>query len=111
MGINSYSVGTGLSAATGITSRSFAYIIAIAFALLSLIPGAAALIATIPAPVVGAALFFAAAFVFISGLQAITARLLDSARSSSSASRLQWRCSLTPATISWRALPPCFILF
>jgi xanthine permease XanP len=78
MGINSYGVSVGLSAATGITSRSLAYMIAIAFALLSLIPAAAALITTIPAPVVGAALFFTAAFVFTSGLQAITARLLDS---------------------------------
>jgi xanthine permease XanP len=78
MGINSYSISVGLSAATGTTSRSLAYVIAIAFALLSLMPAAAALITTIPAPVVGAALFFAAAFVFTSGLQAITARLLDS---------------------------------
>jgi xanthine permease XanP len=78
MGINSYGPSIGLSAATGITSRSLAYIIAIAFALLSLIPAAAALITTIPAPVVGAALFFTAAFLFTSGLQMITARLLDS---------------------------------
>ena len=78
MGINSYGPSVGLSAASGITSRSLAYMIAIAFALLSMIPAAAALITTIPAPVVGAALFFTAAFVFTSGLQAITARLLDS---------------------------------
>jgi NCS2 family nucleobase:cation symporter-2 len=78
MGINSYGPSVGLSAATGIASRSLAYMIAIAFALLSLIPAAAAVITTIPAPVVGAALFFTAAFVFTSGLQAITARLLDS---------------------------------
>jgi len=78
MGINSYGPSVGLSAASGITSRSLAYMIAIAFALLSMIPAAAALITTIPAPVVGGALFFTAAFVFTSGLQAITARLLDS---------------------------------
>jgi NCS2 family nucleobase:cation symporter-2 len=78
MGVNSYGPSIGLSAATGITSRSLAYIIAISFALLSLIPAAAALITTIPAPVVGAALFFTAAFLFTSGLQMITARLLDS---------------------------------
>ncbi len=78
MGINSYGPSVGLSAASGITSRSLAYMIAIAFTLLSMIPAAAALITTIPAPVVGAALFFTAAFVFTSGLQAITARLFDS---------------------------------
>ncbi|HZP79078.1 MAG TPA: solute carrier family 23 protein [Pseudolabrys sp.] len=78
MGINTYSSSVGLSAATGVTSRSLAYVISIVFALLSLMPAAAALITTIPAPVVGAAFFFAAAFVFASGIQAITARLLDS---------------------------------
>lgn len=78
MGVDSYGTSVGLSAATGITSRALGYIIAIAFAVLSLIPASAALITTIPPPVVGAALFFTAAFVFTSGLQAITARLLDS---------------------------------
>src|SRR6516164_8116020 len=78
MGLNSYTGGIGLSAATGITSRSLAYIIGIVFGLLSLIPAAAVLFATIPAPVVGAALFFTSAFIFTSGLQMITARLLDS---------------------------------
>ena len=78
IGTTTYAPNVGLSAATGIASRSLAYVIAIAFALLSLIPAAAVLITTIPAPVVGAALFFTAAFVFTSGLQAITARLLDS---------------------------------
>jgi NCS2 family nucleobase:cation symporter-2 len=45
---------------------------------MSLVPAAAVAVATVPAPVVGAALFFSAAFVFTSGLQMITARLLDS---------------------------------
>ena len=78
LGINSYSSSIGLSVATGITSRSIAYIISFAFALLSLVPAAAVAFATIPAPVIGAAMFFTAAFVFTSGLQMITARLLDS---------------------------------
>jgi xanthine permease XanP len=78
LGINSYSSSIGLSVATGITSRSIAYIISIAFALLSLVPPAAVVFTTIPAPVIGAAMFFTAAFVFTSGLQMITARLLDS---------------------------------
>ena len=78
LGINSYSSSIGLSVATGITSRSIAYIISIAFALLSLVPPAAVVFTTIPAPVIGAAMFFTAAFVFTRGLQMITARLLDS---------------------------------
>jgi xanthine permease XanP len=78
MGVNTYGVSVGLSAATGVTSRSLAYVICVVFALLSLMPLAAVVFVTIPPPVVGAALFFAAAFILTSGLQAITARLLDS---------------------------------
>ena len=77
-GVNSYSSSIGLSTATGITSRSLAYVISIVFALLALAPPAAAALATVPAPVIGAALFFTAAFVFTNGLQIITTRLLDS---------------------------------
>ena len=78
IGVNSYTSCIGVSTATGITSRNVAYAIGIIFALLSLVPAAAIVVATIPAPVVGAALFFTAAFVFTSGLQMITARMLDS---------------------------------
>jgi NCS2 family nucleobase:cation symporter-2 len=78
LGINSYTSCIGVSTATGITSRSVAYAVGIIFALLALVPSAAIVVATIPAPVVGAAMFFTAAFVFTSGLQMITARMLDS---------------------------------
>jgi xanthine permease XanP len=77
LGVNSYTSCIGVSTATGITSRNVAYAIGIIFALLSLVPAAAIVVATIPPPVVGAALFFTAAFVFTSGLQMITARMLD----------------------------------
>jgi NCS2 family nucleobase:cation symporter-2 len=77
LGINSYTSCIGVSTATGITSRNVAYAIGVIFALLSVVPAAAVVVATIPAPVVGAALFFTAAFVFTSGLQMITARMLD----------------------------------
>ena len=78
LGINSYTSCIGVSTATGITSRSVAYAIGVVFAVLALVPSAAIVVATIPAPVVGAAMFFTAAFVFTSGLQMITARMLDS---------------------------------
>lgn len=76
-GINSYSSSIGLSGATGITSRSIGYTIGIAFAVLALFPAAAAVFAAMPLPVMGAALFFTAAFVLTSGMQMITARMLD----------------------------------
>jgi xanthine permease XanP len=77
MGINSYSSSIGLSIATGVTSRSLAYAIGGIFAVLALLPPAACVVATIPAPVIGASVFFTGAFVFTSGLQMITGRLLD----------------------------------
>jgi len=77
-GLNTYSAAVGLSGATGITSRVVGYGAGVAFALLSLVPAAAVGFAALPAPVIGASMFFSSAFVFIAGLQMITARLLDS---------------------------------
>lgn len=76
-GINSYSSAIGLSGATGVTSRSVGYAIGGIFAILALFPPAAALFAAMPRPVMGAALFFTGAFVLTSGMQIITARMLD----------------------------------
>ena len=76
-GLNTYSSSIGLSAATGVTSRSIGYAIGIGFCALAFIPSAAVVLAAMPLPVMGAALFFTAAFVFTSGLQIITARMLD----------------------------------
>jgi NCS2 family nucleobase:cation symporter-2 len=76
-GVNSYSSSIGLSGATGVTSRSVGYVIGAGFAILALFPPAAAVFAAMPRPVMGAALFFTAAFVLTSGMQMITARMLD----------------------------------
>ena len=76
-GVNSYSSSIGLSGATGVTSRSVGYAIGAGFAILALFPPAAAVFAAMPRPVMGAALFFTAAFVLTSGMQMITARMLD----------------------------------
>jgi NCS2 family nucleobase:cation symporter-2 len=76
-GLNTYSAAVGLSGATGITSRVVGYGAGVAFALLSLVPAAAVGVAALPTPVIGASMFFSSAFVFISGIQMITARLLD----------------------------------
>lgn len=76
-GLNTYSSSIGLSGATGVTSRNVGYAIGIGFGALAFIPPAAVVLAAMPLPVMGAALFFTAAFVFTSGLQMITARMLD----------------------------------
>jgi xanthine permease XanP len=76
-GLNTYSAAIGLSGATGITSRVVGYGAGVVFLLLSFVPAAVVGIAALPAPVIGASMFFSSAFVFISGIQMITARLLD----------------------------------
>ncbi|MCK1419625.1 purine/pyrimidine permease [Bradyrhizobium sp. 182] len=76
-GINTYSSSIGLSGATGVTSRSVGYAIGFGFCVLAFVPPVAVVLAAMPLPVMGAALFFTAAFVFTSGLQMITARMLD----------------------------------
>jgi xanthine permease XanP len=80
-GINSYSSSIGLSGAAGVTSRNIGYVIGIVFAVLAFFPPAAAVLAAMPLPVMGAALFFTAAFVLTNGLQMITARMLDARKS------------------------------
>jgi len=75
--VNTLSSGVGLSSATGVTSRRIAYAIGAMFLVLAFLPKAAALIAIMPRPVVGATLWFAAAFILINGLQIVTSRMFD----------------------------------
>jgi NCS2 family nucleobase:cation symporter-2 len=76
-GVNTYSSSIGLSSATGVTSRRIGYVSGLGFCGLAFFPHSAVALAAMPLPVMGAALFFTAAFVFTSGLQMITARMLD----------------------------------
>jgi NCS2 family nucleobase:cation symporter-2 len=77
VGVNVYTNSIGLTSATGIASRVIGYVIGAALILLALSPAVASTFTTIPAPVFGASLFFSSAFIFIQGLQMITARMLD----------------------------------
>jgi NCS2 family nucleobase:cation symporter-2 len=47
------------------------------FVVLAFLPKAAALVAIMPRPVLGATLWFSACFVFVNGLQIVTSRMLD----------------------------------
>ncbi len=77
VGVDVYSPCVGLSAATGITSRKIAYAMGIILAAGSFFPLVALKFVAVPDPIVGATLFFTAVFIFINGLQMITARMLD----------------------------------
>jgi xanthine permease XanP len=77
VGVNVYSGCVGLTSASGIASRAIGYAIGVILLLLALSPAAASAFTSVPDPVVGASLFFSSAFIFINGLQMITARMLD----------------------------------
>jgi NCS2 family nucleobase:cation symporter-2 len=80
VGVNSSPSAVGLAGATGVTSRRVAYAIGGIFFGLAFLPKVASVMSIIPRAVMGAALVFAACFVFINGIQIITSRLLDARR-------------------------------
>jgi NCS2 family nucleobase:cation symporter-2 len=80
VGVNSSPTSIGVSNASGVTSRRVAYAIAGIFVVLAFLPKVAGYLAITPSPVIGAALLFAACYVFINGLQIISSRLFDARR-------------------------------
>jgi NCS2 family nucleobase:cation symporter-2 len=79
-GLNTSSANIGLAGATGVTSRRIAYATGGIFLVLGFMPKLSGLLAVMPRPVMGAALIFVAAFIFVNGLQIIASRLLDARR-------------------------------
>jgi NCS2 family nucleobase:cation symporter-2 len=77
VGVNSSPSAVGLAGATGVTSRRVAYAIGAIFFALAFLPKVASVLSIMPRAVMGAALVFAACFVFVNGVQIITSRLLD----------------------------------
>ena len=79
-GVNSGSNAVGIANATGVLSRSIGFVIAVFLFALAFFPKLGILLYLMPKPVAGAALLFAAAFIFINGLEIMTSRLLDARR-------------------------------
>jgi NCS2 family nucleobase:cation symporter-2 len=77
LGVNTLTSSVGLSSATGLTSRSVAWAIGIIFCVLAFLPKVGAALVVMPAPVLGAVLWFSAAFVLVNGLQIVTSRMFD----------------------------------
>jgi NCS2 family nucleobase:cation symporter-2 len=80
IGVNTLTSSVGLAGATGVTSRRIAYVIGGVFLFLAFLPKAAALLAIMPRPVLGATLVFSACFILVNGLQIVTSRMLDPRR-------------------------------
>jgi NCS2 family nucleobase:cation symporter-2 len=78
--MNASSANIGVSGATGVTSRRIAIATGGLFIVLAFMPKLSGLLAAMPRPVMGAALMFVAAFIFVNGLQIVASRLLDPRR-------------------------------
>ena len=78
VGVNASASCVGLSAATGVTARAVAYVIAAIFTIAAFLPRVSLALAIMPKPVIAAALLFSACFLLINGMQVITSRMLDS---------------------------------
>jgi xanthine permease XanP len=77
---NTVSSCVGLSLATGTTSRSIAFPAGLIVVGLAFFPKLAAILAAMPAPMIGAMLIYSACFIVVGGLQLLTSRMLDSRR-------------------------------
>lgn len=80
MGLNTYSASVGLSVATDVRARQVGLGVGIGWIVLAFVPGATLIVLDIPRSVLGAALFFASAFIIMSGVAILGQRMLDARR-------------------------------
>jgi xanthine permease XanP len=80
MGINASPTCAGLSAATGVTSRTVGFAVGGLLIALGFLPRLTGLFVMMPRPVMGALLLFVACFLLINGIQTMAARMLDNRR-------------------------------
>ncbi|HTQ95642.1 MAG TPA: solute carrier family 23 protein [Candidatus Acidoferrum sp.] len=104
----SVSSSIGLSLATGTTSRSLAIPTGIMVAALAFFPKLAAVLAAMPAPVVGAILIYSACFIVLGGMQLLTSRMLDSRRIFAVGISLIFGMSVDIAPELYRHVPEVF---
>ncbi len=80
LGLTPSTASIGLQVATAVSSRVIGFAVGGFLLVLSFMPAVTGTLILMPRPVMGAALLFSACFVLISGLQAITSRMLDARR-------------------------------
>ena len=80
VGVNPGASCIGLVSATGVASRVIAYAVGGMLIALAFLPPLTGILVLMPRPVIGAALFFAACFILINGLQTMTSRMIDARR-------------------------------
>ena len=80
LGLTPSTASIGLQVATAVSSRVIGFAVGGFLLVLSFLPSVTGTLILMPRPVMGASLLFSACFVLISGLQAITSRMLDARR-------------------------------
>jgi len=80
LGHSTSSSNVGLSVAAGATSRTIGFSMGALMILFAFLPKVAAVIASLPAPLMGATLLYAACFMILAGVQMLASRLLDARR-------------------------------
>jgi xanthine permease XanP len=80
IGLNSSPTCSGLSAATGVTSRVVGFAVGVLLIALGFLPMLTGLFVMMPRPVMGALLVFVACFLLINGIQTMASRMLDARR-------------------------------
>lgn len=101
-GTNTFTASVGLSMATGIMARRLAMWVGVLWIALGLIPGAANLVLAVPRGVLGATLFFSAAFIVVTGMTIVAQRALDVRRTLAVGAALV-------IGLSYDALPQLFV--
>ncbi len=79
-GVNSATASVALASATGIASRSLAYVVGFFFLALAFFPKLSGLLAVMPRAVIVGSVLFVTSFIIVNGLQIMTSRLLDPRR-------------------------------
>ncbi|MDT8903585.1 uracil-xanthine permease family protein [Anaeroselena agilis] len=105
MGHNTSSGSIGLAIATGVTSRRLGVFVGLMFIALAFLPKAAALVAIMPKPVMGATLIVVICFVTITGFQIILSRMLDARKIFIIGLALVFGLSVSMVPGLYRALP------
>ena len=106
MGQSLYAATVGLSVATGVTSRIVARIMGTLFIVLAFLPKLSTVYSIMPAPVMGAAMFFAIAFMVISGIQIMMSRMIDTRKTFIIGLSLMFGLSVDLFPGLYRDIPP-----
>jgi len=107
-GHSTSSSNVGLSVASGATSRVIGFSMGALMILFAFLPKLSLVIASLPAPLMGATLLYAACFMILAGIQMLASRLLDARRILMAGVSMSLGLSVVMMPELYRELPPVF---